>query len=145
MIFYVLDGLCRGFHYILMALLYGMGYLDVRGGDEDMDQVHVGVETTVDILLDDPGQAAYLYAQAFVGDILDRLELASGRYGKTSFYDAHTKLVELPGDGNLLFGRQGDSRCLFTIAEGGIENFNSFVTQCIGVIENDPTLRILAP
>ena len=143
MIFDVFHGIGGLFQDLVSALLDGVLYLDVRSRDKNVNQIHVGIKTAIDILLDDPRQTANFNVETLVGDHLDRFKFTFRRYRKTGLDDVHTEFVKLSGDSDLFVRGQRDAGCLFTITKGRIENLDFFFTQCFDAIENDPTQRTL--
>jgi hypothetical protein len=85
-----------------VALLYGVGYLDVGRWDKDMDKSHIGIETGLCISLNNSGKAAHLGREARAGNLPNAFELAFRRYWKTGLDDVHTELIELFGNGKFL-------------------------------------------
>ena len=60
----------------------------------------------------------------FLGDGSDGLEVVLGGGGEASFDNVDAELGELPGNVDLLLGRQGGARGLLAVAESGVEDAN---------------------
>ena len=72
------------------------------------------------------------------------LELAFGGYGKASFNNIYTELIELSGQGELPLGGKAHPRGLLPISQSSIENSYLFTFKR-ACAEGDPSWTILAP
>lgn len=142
-IFHELHRLHCSLYDLIMAHLDGMSDLNIGGGTEDMDQVHLSVKAGLSVLLHYAGETADLSFQAGSGDLAYAIKLALRGYGKTSLNNIYTEFVKLPGDLDLLLRGERDARSLLSIAKGGIKNAHFFINKRMNVVEDDSPQRFL--
>jgi len=104
-----------------------------------MDHIDVTVDARVHIGPERPRKAADLRRkiETFYGP--DDLALGIGGCGKACFDGVHSYFTELFCNTEFLFERERDARCLFTVAQCGVENSDVLFRTAIG--EEDSTLQ----
>ena len=71
----------------------------------------------------------------FPGDVGNRFEVAGGAGGETGLDDVHVHPMKLPRDLHLLGAGHADARRLLSVAEGGVQEHNSFVSHLFYILK----------
>ena len=109
-----------------------------------MHHAHIGIKTSLGILLYNSGEAANLGAEARSRDLPDAVELALRGDRKSGLDHVDPELVELPGDLELLVRGERDARSLLSVTKSCIKNADSFTYKRPNVVEDDSPQRFLA-
>ncbi|KUK98353.1 MAG: Homocitrate synthase, mitochondrial [Methanoculleus marisnigri] len=106
-----------GVKHLFTGLAVLVPDVEVRGGDEDADHIHVAVERRLDIGLERPCQAADPGVKAAVRDGGDTLLLCRRYHRKPGLDHLHTDLVERSGDRRLLITGERDAGSLLPVSQ----------------------------
>jgi len=104
-----------------------------------VDHIDVAVDARIHVGRERPRKAADLRRKIETFDGLDDLALGIGRCGKARFDGVDSYSGELFCNTEFLFERERDARCLFTVAQCGVENSDVLFRTAIG--EEDSTLQ----
>ena len=100
--------------------------MEVRRRDEDVDPAPrrgpQRLAGELDVALVAPRQRGDDRPADLVGDLLDAPEVAVGRGGEARLHDVHPERVELPGESQLLLGRETVAGSLLAVAQGRVED-----------------------
>ena len=143
MIFNVLYCIHSHYEHFFSALLNGVDPLYIRCRYECMYHIHACVQTGIQIFCKHSCKTTHVQLKAFASNGFYRLLVSFGRNRKPCFKDIHSEFVQLPCNFELLVICKGDTWCLFTIAQCGIENSDLFVQQRFSVIKNDSSVAFL--
>ncbi|OPZ84158.1 MAG: hypothetical protein BWY76_01971 [bacterium ADurb.Bin429] len=123
-----LHGFDRHRQHFLARLSQLILHVDVGGGDEGVNALALRGRHRFghrhDVLLvraAEPGDSRPLH---FLGNAVDRLEIALGRDGKTRFNDIYAQARELAGDFQLLLDIHAGTGRLLAVAQRGVEYDN---------------------
>src|SRR5450759_1478278 len=100
--------------------------MQIRNRGYKVDGVNVTFQSMVNVHLYNPAVAADFGIKSFVCDSLDRFSLTFGSDRGTCLDYRDSHIIKGSSNEELLLSCQGDSRCLFTISQSGIQKANIF-------------------
>jgi hypothetical protein len=104
-----------------------------------VDHVDAAVDACINVGPERPRKAADLCGEPEIRDGPDYIAFGIRGCGKARFDGVDSYSGELFSNTELLFKRERDTWCLFTVAQRGVENSDVFVRTAIG--EEDSTLQ----